>query len=363
MKTQRRSQHQPETGSVLVVALLLLLALGGLTATLSVLNLRHFGEHQQAKDDLRAFCVAEAGLNEAYALLVKDGFAGVGALVYPRETDAGSYEVELVDGRDDHAIDVDRVRLRSVGDAGRDPAGVQLMVHHIPTGRFRFAVFGADGVLLNSNVSVDSYDPADGPYPDKVEYVNDFGNIGSFKKIELDANVQVYGDALVAEDGVFDEGGGKILVTGDQEAGKLDEEMPVITVPTLTSKGSLTVSTSTTLPAGAHRYDSLSVTGGTLKIQGPATLVVDDLTMTSKTALQIDTTNGPVKIYATGNIKLDSGSKIRTNNDSAMDFEFLITSDNRTGGKIVDLHSNALFVGWIYAPNARLRLPSNFKVF
>ncbi|HEX6882088.1 MAG TPA: hypothetical protein VF530_01845 [Planctomycetota bacterium] len=358
-----RTPDRTDCGSVLVLSLLLLVALGGLTTTLALYNLRLQAEHERARDDLRAFCVAEAGLNEAHAVLLAEGFAGARALAYPRATSSGSYAVELLDGRDDDSIDLDRVRLRSVGTAGRDPVGVQLMLYHVPTGKFRFAIFGAEGVRLNSNVVVDSYDPADGPYPDKVEFVNDFGNVGSFDMIEIHANVSVYGDALVSETGVFDDGAPMVKVTGDQQAGELEEEMPAITVPVLTSKGNLSVTSGATIPAGLHRYDSLAVTGGTLRIQGPATVVVDNFTMTSKTALQIDTTGGPVTFYATGNVKLDSNSRIRTNNQSARDFELLITSDNRKGGKTVDLSSNAEFVGTIYAPNARLRLPSNFRVF
>jgi predicted acyltransferase (DUF342 family) len=361
MKIKRQRFHD-DTGSVLVLSMLMLLALGGLAATLSVVNLSLHKEHVRAREDLRSFCVAEAGLNEAYAVLEEKSVAGVRAMDYPSATSSGSYRVELLDGRDDPEIDLDRVRLRSVGEAGRDSSGVQLMVHHVPNDFFRFAIFGADGVVLNSNVMVDSYDPADGPYPDDVEYVNDFGNVGSYTSIEIDANTSIYGDALVGEDGVFDDAS-NTYVSGDQEAGEINETMPVITVPTMLSSGTLAVGASRILTAGNYRYDVLMVARGMLTLQGPMTLVVDDLTMLSGTGLQIDTTNGPVKIYATGNVRTSAGSRIRTNNDSARDFEVMITSDNITGGKIVDLQSNSQFMGTIYAPNASLRIPSNFEIF
>jgi hypothetical protein len=363
MKTSKRTGIRPDSGSVLVLSLLLLLALGGLTATLSVLNLRLHAEHEHAREDLRAFCAAEAGLNEAYAVLQKSSVAGVRAIDYPCVTSSGSYQVELLDGRDDAAIDLDRIRLRSVGAASREPVGVQLMVDHVPTGKFRFAIFGAEGVLLNSNVTVDSYDPDDGPYPDKVEYVNGYGNVGSYKKIAIHSNVSVHGDALVATDGVYDDDAPGILVTGDQEAGKLNEDMPVIAVPSFPTNGTLLVSAAKTLPPGNYHYSSLTVGGSTLTVQGPATLVLDQFVMTSKSKLVVDTTNGPVQLYATGNVKLDSNSRIKTTSERASDFEVLITSDNVTGGKIVDLSSNTEFMGTIYAPNARLKIPSNFKVF
>jgi len=318
MKITLRSALHRDSGAVLVLSLMLVLALGGLTATLAMLNLRLHQEHERAREDLRAFCVAEAGLNEAYAVLKDKSVAGVRDIVYPRESGSGSYRVELVDGRDDTQIDLDRVRLRCVGEAGRGPAGAQLMVDHVPTGDFRFAIFGANGVKLNSNVMVDSYDLSKGPYPDKADFVGEYGNIGSFKKISIDSNVEVHGDALVGEDGVFDDDAPGVLVSGDQEAGELKVEMPPIKVPVYPNKGTLKVSTKTSLPSGNYHYSSLAIGGGKLTVKGPATLVLDTFTMSSNTALDLDTTNGPVKIYVTGNVKLASNSTIHTNGTSAL---------------------------------------------
>lgn len=351
------------SGSMLVLSLLLLLTLGGMTAALSVLNLRLHKEHEQAREDLRAFCVAEGGLNEAYAALVAGGFDGLRALEYPRSAGSGSYRATLLDGRDDIAVDLDHVRLRSVGQAGREPAGVQLMVRHVPTGAYQFAAFGAQGVLLNSNVTVDSFDPDDGPYPEKVEFVNDFGNVGSFERVEMAANVSVYGDALVSPDGVFEDDAPGARVSGDQEAREIAVDMPVVAVPAFPTKGILSVSGAFTIPPGNHHYDALAVTSGKLKIVGPATLVVDDFLMRSSTELLIDATNGPVKLFATGDFELRSNSRVTTSTQRARDVEVVITSSNLHGGATIDLRANSEFMGTLYAPAARLEIPSNFTVF
>jgi hypothetical protein len=355
------SRRTARSGSVLVLSLLFMLALGALTASLSMLNVHLHHEHGQARDDLRAFCLAEAGLNEAYAVLLESSVAGVDALEYPRAAGAGSYSVELLDGRDDPEIDVDRVRLRSVGAAGREPAGVQLMVWHVPTGSYQFAAFGAEGVLLNSNVRVDSFDSNDGPYPDGVEWVNDFGNVGSFEQIEIDANVKVYGDALVGPDGSFDDGAPRIEIAGDQQAGELLVDMPAIAVPSFPTLGSVTTSGTTTIPSGNHHYTALTVGSGRLNILGPATLVLDDFVVRSNTQVVIDASLGPVKIYATGDFELRSNATITTNTGHARDIEVLISSS--TPGATIDLNSNSDFMGTIYAPAADLELSSNFTVF
>jgi hypothetical protein len=363
MKTARLHRSRPTSGSVLVLGLLLLLALGSLTATLSVLQLRLRQEHARAQEDLRAFCVAEAGLNEARVVLQQEGFAGLGALAYPREIGSGSYAIELVDGRDDRSIDVDRVRLRSVGESGRNPAGVQLMLRHVPTGAYEFAAFGAEGVRLNSNVDIDSFDSGDGAYPDGVDFVNDFGNVGSFEAIAFDSNVSVHGDALVGTDGTFDDDQPGVLVSGDQEACELSEPMPVIAVPSFPTRGTLSTSRPTTLPPGNYHYDALTVGSGKLTIQGPATLVVDAFVLDNNAQLVVDATNGPVQLYATGNYVQRSNSSVTTSTGSARDLAVVITSDNRRSRATVDLRSNAEFTGTIYAPNARLSLASNFTVY
>lgn len=352
------------SGSVLVLSLLLLLALGALTASLTVLNVRLHGEHARARDDLRAFCVAEAGLNEAFAVLDENGLDSLRALAYPRPIGAGSYRVEVLDGRDDMEIDVDRIRLRSIGESGRDAAGVQLMIWHEPTGPYEFAAFGAQGVLLHSNVMLDSYDSKDGSYPDGVEYVNDFGNVGSFDKITFDSNVSIYGDALVGPDGVFVDDFSGLQITGDVEAKELSEDMPAITVPSYPTQGILLTTGNVTIPSGNHHYSAITVDKGTLTIKGPATVVVDDLLVSSGTKVLVDATDGPVKIYATGDFELRSNSSVTTNTERARDIEVLITSSNLPGGgAIIDLNSNAEFMGTIYAPNAALKLSSNFSVY
>ncbi len=364
MKLYANTPGRPASGAILVLALLLLLALGGLTASLTVLNVRLFQEHGRAREDLRAFCVAEAGLNEAYAVLLEQSIDGVRALPYPMAAGPGSYRVELLDGRDDTEIDVDRVRLRSVGEAGRDAVGVQLMVWHVPTGPYQFAAFGSEGVLLNSNVKVDSYDSKDGPYPSDVEFVNDFGNVGSFEQVEIESNTNVYGDVLVGPEGVIDDDASGIYVAGDVEPRELSVSMPAMAIPAFPDLGSLIVMGATTIPPGNHHYGALAVTSGTLVIRGPGTLVVDDLLVRSNTKVVIDATDGPVKIFATGDFELRSNATIVTNTDRARDLEVVITSSNLPpANAIIDLSSNAEFQGTIYAPNAKLEVSSNFTVY
>ena len=366
MLTLQRSPRSPSAaraGSVLVVALLLLLALGSLAAAFAILNARHHDERSRSKENLKAFCVAEAGLNEAYTTLIEHGFAGVQALEYPKTSGSTTYQVQMIDGREDPSIDIDRVRLRATGSAGRDPAGVELMVWHVPTGAYEFAAFGTKGVIMHSNTSVDSFDSNDGPYdPDAPS--GHWGNVGSYGTLSIDSNVTINGDTLVGPDGVFDDDSSGIEISGDHESRELTVELPVIGIPLFPTLGSLVTAGTVTIPAGDHHYTALDVNKGKLVITGPGTLVVDDLIVRAGTEVLIDATNGPVEIYATGDFELRSNSKVTTNTNHARDVSVYITSSNLAAPmSTIEFASNAEFMGTVYAPAAKIKLSSNFEVY
>jgi len=358
----RSSTSCARGGSALLIGLFFLLVLAGLAAALGTTTVRFHGEHGRTRDDLASFCVAEAGLNEVYSTLAVRGLTPAAALDFPRELGAGTYAVELVDGREDPVLDLDRVLLRSVGGVGRTRAGVQLIAQRVPTGSFVFAAFGTRQVTLDSNVEIDSYDSTDGPYGSTPP--SDWGNIGSFGTIELDSNITVLGDALVGPSGLFDDDAPGIVVTGDQEARDLDVELDAVAVPAIVSSGTRTVSGGATLAPGDYHFDALTVDSGTLRLQGPARLVVDDFVLRSNTSFEIDATGGPVEIFATGDFELRSNSSVITNTDRARDVSLSITSSN-TGPSpaTIEFNSNAAFTGTIYAPAAEVRVASNFEVF
>ena len=362
MKTIRRASLRSDSGTVLVMAMLLLVALGGLAAVLSSLNVTLHGEHQRARRDLRAFCVAEGGLNEAYATLLHSSVEGVQAVAYPRTAGDGTYRVEMIDGRSDYSIDLDRIRLRCVGEAGEDPAGVQLMVLHQPTGKYMFAAFGSDSVVLKSNSSVDSFNPDYGPYGADPDLVNDFGNVGSFGQITLNSNVDINGDALVGPSGTFVDSAPGINISGDQESTEFDIAMDPIIVPSYPNLGSLTIASAFTFAPGNRHFGDL-VVRGPLKIKGPANVVLDGFSLRAGGSITIDGTAGPVKIYGTKNFEMRSNTWIRTMSGHAEDCEILLSGNNINGSAQINFQSNTEITGTIYAPNAKVELTSNCTVY
>ncbi len=364
--TPLRRVHSRRSGSALIVAMLFLLVLGGMAASLVTLNGTFHKEHKRAREATKSFYVAEAGIQEAYANLVTGGDAQAKALVYPRSLGQGDFSVEQLYGMDDDSIiRLDRIRLRSVGDAGGGPVGVELMVWNVPTGFFRWGIFGEEWVDLDSNSMVDSYDSNDGPYPDDVEWVNDYGNVGSNGDINIDSNTSVYGDAMVGPIGVLDDDDPGVTIAGVAGSSQTLEAMPPIVVPAIAATGVFNAVSNTTLAAGDYHFTSFQISGNAqLTIQGPARLVLDDALVESNSEWVIDATNGPVEIYATGDFELRSNSTLQTVSGQARDVSIQITSSNLAASPAtIALSSNAEFTGTIYAPNALLDLNSNFHLF
>ena len=341
-----------------------MLVLGGMAASLVAMNGAFHKEHLRAREATSSFYMAESGLNEAYASLMTVGDTATKVMAYPRTLGQGTYWVEQLYGQDDDTvIRLDRVRLRSVGDAGQGQVGVELMCYKVPTGSFRWGIFGDQWVDIDSNSLVDSYDSNDGPYDPLA--ANDFCNVGSNGSINVDANSTIMGDAMVGPTGTLDDSDPGVTIAGETGTLSTPEPMPVIVVPTIASTGPLVVNGNMTLPPGDRHYSAFTVNGGgNLTVQGPARLVLDSAIIKSNAQWTIDATNGPVEIYATGSFDLRSNSIITTIGTQARDISINITSSNLTPPtSTIAFNSNSLFTGTIYAPNALASIASNFQIY
>jgi hypothetical protein len=346
-----------------VIAVLFVFVLAGMAASLATFGGTIHKEHKAAREEVKSFYCAEAALNEAYAHLVEVGEADLLALAYPRTVDTSTYAVTTTLGWVDPDLRLDRIRLRAAGSAGGAPEGVELMVYKVPTGFYRWAAFGDRWVQLNSNSLIDSYDSKDGPYPEKVAWVNDFGNVGSNGDIMMDSNTQVYGDTVAGPTGITDDSASGTLIYGELSNAAVPEMMDPIAIPPIGSMGAYNVAGAQTLPSGDYHFTSVEI-GGSLLVQGPARIVVDDLTLRSNAKWVIDATNGPVEIYGTGDFDLRSNSVMTSVAQRSRDVSVFLTGQNLVAPEdTIALDSNSDFTGTIYAPNADLKLDSNFSVF
>ena len=98
----------------------------------------------------------------------------------------------------------------------------------------------------------------------------------------------------------------------------------------------------------------------TLILKGPLTLVVEDFDLRMNGEVSIDTTDGPVDIFVTGNLDLKMSSLVTTGNTSPSDVTFMVSSPS---SKAVSFGANSEFHGFIYAPNATVQVAAMFEIF
>jgi hypothetical protein len=353
-----------KAGNALATAVLMILALSAILSALFTMTTAEYVKSRRWRDETRSFYVAEAGANEAYATLVAEGTGGLAALVYPRTIGQGAYTVDVTLGEDDPDLLDNRVRLVSRGQEGRAQAGIEVIAWAVPNGKFLYAAFGDQGVHLNSNSVIDSYDSNDGPYVGPPP-VGAMGSIGSNEDISFDANVAVYGDVTPGPGGVVIDSAPNTLIFGATGAAEDPVVLEPVTVPGAPPGGALVVDGPQTFGPGSVHWSGVTVhSDGALRIVGPATVVVDDLSVLSNGELVIDAAGGPVEIYSTGDFDLRSNSYLTATSAQAKDVSIYLTGDtDASPAPTIALNSNAEFTGTIYAPNADLVLESNFHLY
>ncbi len=370
-RSKNRMGDRGRTGSALLYALVIAVALGGLCVALLSVNLGTQRRRVHDQDSQRAFYAAEAGVSDAFMqlseglMVVTNGVPGwVGTPVAPVQLGPSSYWVEV------NKLDTRSYSLASTGIDGPKQERMELLLSEKPTGFFQFAAFGADGVVLDSNAFIDSFDSALGSYDSQVNGGNDFakenGSVGSNDDILLKANTEVHGDVSPGPGHVVDDSAPNVYISGSTDPLEEEFEFPPITVPPVASSGSMVGTSNVVLGPGTIHYDSILMKGGSkLTIMGPAQLVAGDFVLKSNAELVFDASAGPIELYALDDFLLESNSRVKTLSDSALDVTLYLDGNNTTSKPpdLLELGSNSEFVGAIYAPNAWFKLGSNFSIY
>jgi hypothetical protein len=352
-------------GAALLAISVLLLVLATLLAAFFRVNAAAFGEQRQYRENERAFYVAEAGLSEGYTEVTRGNFGAIGSEAFPSQLGNANYWVDMEN------LGTRVYSLRSTGLDSIARERLELVMREIPDGFFRYAVFGAEGVLLRPESFVDSYDSELGSYASQYDgstgYAQENGNVGSNEDIIMSTNSEIHGNATPGPDGIVDLSAPQSYVSGSTEPAKELIELPPIQVPPIPAQPPWSLkSKSATLPPGDHHYTSLDLSSGaSLTIVGPARVVLDKFLLRSNTTLTVDTSAGPVQIFATGNLQLESNSNLITNSERPRDMAFYISADdvNTKPTPTVDFSAQSNYIGLIYAPNAEVKFSANFAVY
>jgi hypothetical protein len=362
MRIEARRAHE-RRGSALLTTLVLLTTLCVLTVAFASVGVRWTDEQTAGVDDARAFALAEGGAYEAALSLMQGTNGDLGSQDEPVRHGQGLFWVE---GEDIGPL---RVRLRSTALVGKGRTTVEMVVEKQYDSISRFALFSDDPLLLGSNSLVDSYDPANGPYgtqptskpPGSSQPVLDQNAI-----VMCNSDILAASQVVIAGDSTAGPGHSTISSSNFYVSGSTDPSEDEVTndippVPTLFDLGAYTATSKkgSTIPAGSYHYSSLSLNNqAKLTIEGPATVVVDSLATSPGSALTLDASKGPIEFFCTGPVKLDSNSDIIGTGPSARDLLIYFTSD-----KDISLASNASIIGAIFAPNAKVKVASNWEIF
>ena len=356
-----RSARPARRGGVLVYSMLVMTGL----MTLSVAFYRIVGGNERqlrgALDDARAFYVAEAGLTEAMTALRSGGTGAVGRQDLPAFLGGGLFWVEATPDPTGGA----RTRLDVVAAAGTGRAGLSVVVQDLGrTPLFRAVLNSRDGLTLNSDVTIDSYDSEVGTYDeqavnvsaDGTPYANSGGHVGSNTDIVLNSGAEVYGNATPGPGGTVSFAAGA-MVTGSVLPAEEPFDFEPIDVPAIPIAGSVTVNpnASMTLPPGEYGFTDITINkSGALTVQGPATVVVDSFSGLKDARLLVDGTGGPVTFFVREAYEHQNGFEAQPTLDkdgqpTPMALAFLIEAEQD-----IIFPSSAKVRGGYYAPNANI---------
>ena len=163
---------------------------------------------------------------------------------------------------------------------------------------------------------------------------------------------------------------GNAFVTGSMAPSPMLVDFPAISVPSYANNGNLTVTGTTTLPSGNYNFGNLTVNSSkTLRIVGPANVVISNLQVNSNARVTVDATNGNVQFWVIDNFILSQNSQIAATDLKSSHLRMNLLSDNVINPELnvhldtVTMESNSKFYGTILAPNAAITINSNFEMF
>lgn len=355
------SSHQPAVrGSALVLALILvagLITLGLAAVTIGTTESSSAGANA---DQVQAECLAEAAVREA-VLAVAAGRSGrVGSRQAPALLGNGIFWVVATDLGNERRL----LEVRAMKGSGR--AALEVLIGTkdvtVPAG-----AFGDRSLVIDSNGFIDSYKSAEGSYASQAtekrkahRFSTAGGVAGSNADVTIDNNGQVFGDVQPGPGGVVSING-NAYVAGKTTAAEKKIAIPPVEVPKIAVSGDLKLNKGKRkLPPGQYGFKTLELdSNSSLEVVGPATIVVEEFHVNSNSSLVADTTNGPVKIYTTGQFTMDSNTLVAPANRKPKDLNVFITAV----GKTAELKSNDQFVGTMFAPNSPVLINSNSSIY
>jgi len=340
------------------IALVVVILCTGMMVALLDVGLSAGRERVSRSDKERAFQIAEAALAESLESMRRGQDGIIAERDVPATFSGGACWVDV----EEISTAIDRVT--AAGMFGGARVGLSQLVFSFDPDPGVGGIFADRSIIVNSQGLVDSFNANLGTYASQVIPGEGHAGVGSIVQsngdIMVDSSTEIWGEVHSGPTGSL-KASSSSFISGPTESMPVERTLAPVTVPGITSGGSLTVSTPTVLGPGDIGLDSLTLaTGSQLVITGPARLLVNDFSLRSNASLIIDTSAGGLEFYTTGSFSLASNSEIVTLNQAAADCTFYFA-----GGPSQDIafKSNSEFYGTIYAPEAMVSISSNFEIF
>jgi len=360
-----------ESGSTLVIVALLMAAVATLSLSFLAVLRSSQQESEGSRENLSALYACEAGLTAAVEQLTRGGTGAIGNKYQPQEYGEQSYYVQATPMSDG------RTALVSVGRDDDARMAVEMVVQRRPSGFFRWAAFGDEWVHMDSNSRTDSYESDAGTYLSQQvngsgsnAHANSEGDVASNGNISMDSNIGVYGDANPGPGGVVTGDLGNISGATTPMPNSVD--LPDVIVPSIPNTGNKTVTLNESLSSGSYHFNTLQINNNkTLTVNGPATIVCENMKLKASSNLVVNASSGPVEFFIVNDFVMNSGTTISSTSKSPLDVSFSLLSDNvldpgvdiNFDEDLVDFDSNAVLYGTIFAPSAEVTIDSNFELF
>jgi hypothetical protein len=357
-----RTRRAPDAraGGALVLSLVAVLMVSVLAAGFMQLGSSLARRQGHAATTKEAFYLAEAGLAEAYTGLAEARTGNVGSEERPAVFGDGLFWVEATE--DDPGI----VELEATGMVGSGRVTLGMAVERDETSLASLGIFAIDSVEVQAGSLIDGYDSRKGSYGDQV-VAGTNGGMGSFGS-NGDVTVNGGGGALLDGDVTPGVSGsvdttGSVTITGSSLPRAEEVSLPSVRVPPVTLDAPILHGEAVPLviPSGTSGFESLRlVAKGSVIIVGPATVVLGTLEAAAGCDIFFDTTGGPIDLFVKDSMNLASGSTLTCSDEDPTQVTIQIAGD---GASQSTLAASTSFYGFVYAPETKLQMASDFELF
>ncbi|MCJ7582535.1 MAG: hypothetical protein MUP98_18620 [Candidatus Aminicenantes bacterium] len=375
MKRGMTAQINREKGVVLIIAILvtfmmLILAIPFLTKLSGQYRITEKSFRQ-----LAAFNLAEAGVERAVWELNYGTISNwegdndqrtltISSLQASGGNEVGDIVINVTDFNGDNPVIQSTGRVPHVGSTYVEKQLYVVLADSGEASVFNYGVFGDEGVTLDSNAKIDSYDSRDGLYGgDNISWDGHTAtNATHAGSIYIRSNGKIYGDALSGPGSDPETAiimNSNAMIFGEKKALPSEKDLPIVSSPMgLASRGSYYLgSNNQATISESGEYSSFRLNSNAdVVIQGNITMYVSgEFSMRSNTQLIISE-GSSLTLYLGGTFEQNSNTKIT--NISKDPTKVQVYGTDSFESEMV-WESNSDFYGAVYVPEADVEFNSN----